>query len=42
MRLTGKKLQQEKEDAIKMLYDLEKQLASEQKFGAERKHVFLH
>jgi hypothetical protein len=42
MRLTGKKLQQEKEDAIKKLYDLEKQLASEQKLGAERKHVFLH
>jgi uncharacterized protein YabE (DUF348 family) len=40
--LTGKKLWQEKEDVMKMLYDLEMQLASKDKLEPEREQFHLH
>jgi hypothetical protein len=38
----AKKLRQEKEDVMKMLYDLEIELASKQKLEPEREQFYLH
>jgi hypothetical protein len=40
--LIGKKLRQEKEDVMKMLYDLEIELASKQKLEPEREQFYPH